>query len=88
MSTRLPLLAAGLLFACTASAADWPGFRGPNRDAVCTETGLLQQWPKEGPPKVWTAKNLGLGYGTPSVADGKIYGLGTRDGKDGAWALK
>lgn len=88
MSTRLPILAAGLLLACTAIAADWPEFRGPNRDGICTETGLLQQWPKDGPPKVWTAKNLGLGYGTPSIADGKIYGLGTRGGKDGVWALK
>jgi outer membrane protein assembly factor BamB len=88
MSLRLPLLAAGLLLACTATAADWPEFRGPNRDGVCTETGLLQEWPKAGPPKVWTVKNLGLGFGTPSVAGGKIYGLGTRGGKDGVWALK
>jgi outer membrane protein assembly factor BamB len=88
MSTRLPLLAAGLLFACAATAADWPGFRGPNRDGICTETGLLQQWPKDGPPKLWTAKNLGLGYGTPSVAGGKIFGLGTRNDKDGVWAIK
>jgi outer membrane protein assembly factor BamB len=69
-------------------AADWPGFRGPNRDGLCTETGLLKEWPKGGPKQVWTAKNLGLGFGTPSVADGKIFGVGTRDGKDGIWALK
>jgi outer membrane protein assembly factor BamB len=88
MTIRLPLLAAGLLLACTATAADWPEFRGPNRDGLSTETGLLQQWPQDGPPKVWTARNLGLGFGTPSVADGRIYGLGTRGGKDGIWALK
>lgn len=88
MSIRLPLLAGSLLFACTATASDWPGFRGANRDGLCTETGLLQQWPKAGPAKVWTARNLGLGFGTPSVAGGKIYGLGTRGGKDGVWALK
>jgi outer membrane protein assembly factor BamB len=88
MYPRLLLLAAGFLFASSAIAADWPEFRGPHRDGICTETGLLQQWPKDGPPKVWTAKNLGLGYGTPSIAAGKIFGLGTRGGKDGVWALK
>ncbi len=69
------------------TATDWPQFRGPNRDGVSKETGLLQTWPKAGPEKLWSVKNLGLGFGTPSVADGKIYGLGTRDGKDGVWAL-
>jgi outer membrane protein assembly factor BamB len=75
---------------CTAaaSAADWPGFRGPNRDGVSPETGLLKQWPEGGPKVLWMAKNLGLGWGTPSVANGVIYGIGTREGKDGVWAIK
>jgi outer membrane protein assembly factor BamB len=88
MVPRLPLLAAGLLFACTASAADWPSFRGPNRDGRSSETGLLKQWDENGPPIIWTAKNLGLGHGAPTLAGGKIFGLGTRDGKDGVWAIK
>jgi outer membrane protein assembly factor BamB len=88
MTVRIPLLTAAFLIGCTATAADWPGFRGPNRDGINKETGLLQSWPKDGPPKMWSAKNLGLGWGTPSVADGKIFGIGTRDGKDGIWALK
>ncbi|MFO0824987.1 MAG: PQQ-binding-like beta-propeller repeat protein [Gemmataceae bacterium] len=88
MSRRVPLLAVGLLFASTALAEDWPQWRGPNQDAKCKETGLLKSWPKDGPPLVWTAKNLGVGWGTPSVADGKIFGIGTRAGKDGIWALK
>ena len=85
---RAVLLAATFLTAATLTAADWPGFRGPNRDGICTETGLLKKWPEGGPPKAWTAKNLGLGWGTPSVADGKIFGIGTREGQDGVWALK
>jgi outer membrane protein assembly factor BamB len=87
MTLRVPFLACAFLAAATATAADWPGFRGPNRDGICTETGLLKQWPKDGPKQLWTAKNLGLGWGTPSVADGKIFGIGTRAGKDGVWAL-
>ncbi len=89
MKLRFPLLAGAFLLCATAvTGADWPGFRGPNRDGISPETGLLKKWPTEGPAKLWTAKNLGLGFGTPSVADGTIYGIGTRDGKDGVWALK
>lgn len=67
---------------------DWPRWRGPNNDAISTETGLLQQWPEGGPKVVWTAKGLGTGFGTPSVAGGYVFGMGTRDGKDGVWAIK
>ena len=73
--------------ALTLPAADWPQFRGPNRDGVSKETGQLKEWPQDGPTKVWQVKGLGLGYGTPSIADGKIFGMGTRDEKDGVWAL-
>jgi outer membrane protein assembly factor BamB len=88
MTLRAALLAAVFLVSAVATAADWPQWRGPDRTGVSTETGLLKSWPTGGPPKVWTAKNLGAGFGTPSVADGKIFGMGTRDGKDGVWALK
>jgi outer membrane protein assembly factor BamB len=88
MSIRYPLLAAGVLFASASLAADWPQWRGPDRTGLSKETGLMKTWPKEGPPKAWTASNLGIGFGTPVVAGGKVYGLGTRDGKDGLWALK
>ena len=89
MSVRHPLLAAALLVgaAVTATAGDWPRWRGPNNDDVSTEKGLLQTWPKDGPPLTWTAKNLGIGWGTPSVAEGKVFGIGTRGDKDGVWAL-
>ena len=88
MSLRVPLIAAGLLFASAALADDWPAFRGPNRDGVCKETGLLKEWPKDGPKVAWTAKGMGLGYGTPIVTKGTIFGMGTREGKDGVWAIK
>ncbi len=69
-------------------AEDWPRWRGSNYDSVCRETGLLQSWPEKGPKMLWTAKDLGTGFGTPSIAAGMIFGAGDRDGKDGAWALK
>ncbi len=82
------LLLACLLSTSTAFAEDWPTFRGPNRDGISKETGLLKTWPKDGPAKVWTAKGLGLGFGTPTIAKGTIFGMGTRNDKDGIWALK
>jgi outer membrane protein assembly factor BamB len=89
MSPRFAIgICAFVVLGPLAAAADWPTFRGPNRDGVSSETGLLKSWPEGGPPLVWTAKNLGIGWGTPSFADGVIYGVGSRDGKDGVWALK
>lgn len=68
---------------------DWPRWRGPNVDSLCLETGLLKEWPKEGPAVAWKTKDdLGLGFGTPSVVGGVIYGMGKKDGKDGVWAVK
>ena len=62
-----------LLNASGALADDWPQWRGPNRDGISKETGLLKTWPKDGPKLVWQMKELGGGYATPSVAAGRIY---------------
>jgi outer membrane protein assembly factor BamB len=66
------------LLSLAACAADWPEWRGPRRDAVSTETGLLKEWPKEGPRLLWQAKDIGDGYATPSVAGNRIYVLSNR----------
>ena len=36
-----------------AYADDWPQWQGPNRNAISKETGLLKEWPKDGPPLAW-----------------------------------
>lgn len=64
--------------ASRAAAADWPQFHGPNRDAKCPETGLLQEWPEGGPELLWKIEGLGRGYSTISIAGGKIYTMGDR----------
>ncbi len=89
MSFTASLVAAALTLSAAAPGKfDWPEWRGPNRDGICKETGLLKEWPKSGPRVVWTAKDLGVGFGAPSVVDGMVYGIGNKDGKDGVWALK
>ncbi len=62
-----------LVVAGLALAADWPQWRGPNRDGVSTETGLLKEWPKDGPKLLWQLKDVGEGYSTPSVVGGRLY---------------
>ena len=65
-------------------ASDWPQWRGPKRDAKCTETGLLKEWPEGGPKLLWTTtENLGAGFSTVSVAKGMIYTTGTIEKKEG-----
>jgi outer membrane protein assembly factor BamB len=75
---RRALLAA-LLLALTllpATAGDWPTFRGADRSAVSKETGLLANWPTEGPPLVWKVRGAGRGYASLAIAGGRIYTLG------------
>lgn len=65
-----------------ASATDWPGWRGPNRDGISTETGLLKSWPEGGPKLLWEVDGCGGGYASVAIAGGKIFTLGkTKDGE-------
>jgi len=68
-------------------AADWPCWRGPKRDAICRETGLLKQWPPKGPKLLWKAIGLGEGYSTPSIMGSLVYVMGNRDGQEWVIAL-
>jgi outer membrane protein assembly factor BamB len=72
--------AAALFAALPLLAADWPQWRGPNRDGVSPETGLLKSWPAGGPKLVWKATGLGEGYSSFSVAGGRLYTQGQRAG--------
>ncbi len=49
------------------STSDWPQWRGPQRNGISQETGLLKEWPKEGPKLVWQMNDIGDGYSTPAV---------------------
>jgi outer membrane protein assembly factor BamB len=65
-----------------ARADDWPQWRGPKRDGHSKETGLLKEWPKDGPKLIWQVKDLGGGYSTPSVAGGRIYVMANKGLED------
>jgi outer membrane protein assembly factor BamB len=83
MSVRsMVLVAVGFgILTVAAGAADWPQWRGLRRNGVTSETGLLGEWPKEGPKLLWQVKDVGYGYGAPAVAGEQVYLLGN-DGNE------
>jgi outer membrane protein assembly factor BamB len=60
------------------AAADWPQWRGPERNGLSREVGLLREWPAGGPPVIWSISDLGEGYGTISAVGSRIFVQGTR----------
>jgi len=81
--TYLPVKALGLALCLIVSsyhdcaiAADWPQWRGPNRDGICRETGLLKSWPQEGPKIAFELTGLGKGYSSVAIVEGKLYTMG------------
>ena len=74
--SRETLLTAAVALWLVPSAAlraeDWPQWRGPNRDGVCGETGLLQTFPTEGLKVRWRVP-VGWGFASPVVAEGRVY---------------
>ena len=82
----LAVAVAGVVFsALTADAApkliasteaDWPQWRGPLRDSISSETGLLNAWPEGGPKLLWKADGMGKGWCSPIIVGGRIYIVG------------
>jgi len=63
-------------------ASDWPQWRGPQRNGASSETGLLKEWPKNGPALRWKVADAGSGYSTPSVVGDRLYLLGSEGLED------
>ena len=57
-------------------AADWPRWRGADHTDRCTEAGLQKRWPKGGPKRLWTSRDVGLGYSSHAVVAGTLYTMG------------
>lgn len=79
-----PLAVAGIVASvlalnAQAPSVDWPQWRGPDRNGLSRETGLLSQWPRTGPPVAWSAAMLGAGYGSLSVQGERVYLQGMRN---------
>ncbi len=61
-----------------ASTSDWPQWRGPQRNGVSHDSGLLKQWPEGGPKLLWQVNDIGDGYSTPVVVGTRIYLMSNR----------
>jgi outer membrane protein assembly factor BamB len=58
--------------------ADWPGFRGPKRDNISPDKGLLKAWPAAGPKLLWKGVGVGEGFSSVSVVGDKVYTMGDK----------
>lgn len=54
------------------TAADWPQWRGPDRDGISREKGILADW-SQPPKRLWLVTTSGAGYAGPAVAGGVVY---------------
>jgi outer membrane protein assembly factor BamB len=71
----------------TTPEAEWPQWRGPLRNGLSTETGLLKQWPANGPAVAWSITNLGEGYGSLAIKADRLYVQGTKGSESAAFCL-
>ncbi len=81
------VFSAFMIVGTTAFALDWPQWRGPDRDGISAETGLLTSWPEGGPPLLWETRGLGSGFASFSVSGGKVFTQGQSEGRQFLIAL-
>jgi outer membrane protein assembly factor BamB len=67
------------------SAADWPQWRGPNRNGISSEK-VSAAWPAGGPRVLWRA-SVGTGFSSISVSRGRVYTMGNTNNEDTVWCF-
>ena len=72
--------AASLCGMAAGADEEWPQWRGPHRDGKSASTGLMQSWKDQTPKLIWQSEGAGAGYASVSIADGRIYSTGNREG--------
>jgi outer membrane protein assembly factor BamB len=81
------LAAFALSLGSRAAAADWYRWRGPDLNGISTEAGWSTSWPKEGPPVVWRT-NVGTGFSSVTVRQGRVYTMGHGGESDVVFCLE
>lgn len=79
------ILAAAVAVLSRSEAADWPQWRGPQRNGVSQEAGL-KPWSAGGPRRLWSAQ-IGEGYASVSVVKNRVYAMGNSGGRDTVFCL-
>lgn len=78
---RFAVVLGALMISSLARASDWPQWRGPERTGISKETGLLKEWPADGPKLLWMVKDVGYGFSTPAIVGDRMY-LQSNKGKE------
>lgn len=86
-ATRLLAIIACLTITAGVFAADWPCWRGPNKDGIAPDTGINKDWNNNPPQKLWEVPMHDGGYAGPSVADGKVFIIDHEGAQDVVRAL-
>jgi outer membrane protein assembly factor BamB len=90
MKMRVPWLLAPIWLCAQAAMVrgdDWPQWRGPERNEVSQEKGLLKSWPESGPALLWTYADLGAGYSGSAIVGNHLYTIGAPKNKESVIAL-
>ena len=64
------------------TGGNWPQWRGSNRDGISKETGLLKQWPADGPALAWKASGAGGGYSSFAISNGRLFTMGLKGDRE------
>ena len=87
----LPLLLAPVLRQSSVSAfedqPEWPQWKGPDRNGISKETGLLKEWPSGGPRALWSISSMGEGYGSLAIKRDRVYVQGVDRGNSVVFSL-
>ena len=90
-SVVMIVFALGMLVSSVSAAddaAEWPWWQGPNHDGKSLDTGLLKEWPAEGPKLLWQVNDIGKGFSTVAVSGGLIYTTGKNGKTESVYAIE
>ena len=82
---KLLWIAAATCLTVNLTAADWPQWRGPDRNGISSEK-VSAVWPAEGPKVLWQA-SVGTGFSSLSVSQGRVYTMGNTNNQDTIWCF-
>ena len=64
----------------------WLNWMGDNHDGVSYESGWSTNWPESGLTPQWE-RNVGIGFSSVSIADGRLFTMGHSAGKEFVYCL-
>lgn len=76
---KITFLAIGLILSIVIQAQDASNWRGPSADGKYAASNLMKAWPENGPEILWSYEDLGKGFSSPVIYNGKIYITGATE---------